>query len=42
VMDYNKALETFTEHYRPSSEELFWIILQLCRFLREFSDFESF
>jgi hypothetical protein len=28
-------------HYHPSSEDLFRIIVQISRFLKEFSDFET-
>jgi hypothetical protein len=41
VNEYNKGLESFEMHYSPKSEELFTIILQICRFLKEFSDFET-
>jgi hypothetical protein len=41
VNEYNKGLESFEMHYSPKAEELFTIILQICRFLKEFSDFET-
>lgn len=31
VNEYNKGLESFEMHYNPKSEELFTIILQICR-----------
>jgi len=41
VNEYNKGLESFEMHFNPKAEELFTIILQICRFLKEFSDFET-
>ena len=41
VNEYNKGLESFEMHYSPKADELFTIILQICRFLKEFSDFET-
>lgn len=42
VIEYNKAIEGFEMHYHPTSEDLFRIITQISRFLREFSDFETY
>ena len=39
--EYNKAVESFIMHYKPSSHDTFSIILQISRFLKEFSDFET-
>ena len=39
--EYNKAVESFIMHYKPSSDDTFSIILQISRFLKEFSDFET-
>jgi hypothetical protein len=41
VEDYNKAIEYFQMRYRPKPTEMFRIFLQVARFLREFSDFET-
>ncbi|CAK67217.1 unnamed protein product (macronuclear) [Paramecium tetraurelia] len=41
VMEYNKAVENFQAIYKPSTEGLFFIMLQICIFLREFSNFEK-
>ncbi|CAD8114961.1 unnamed protein product [Paramecium primaurelia] len=41
VMEYNKAVENFQAIYKPSAEGLFFIMLQICIFLREFSNFEK-
>lgn len=41
VVEYNKGLELFDMHYSPKPEDLFTIILQISRFLKEFSDFET-
>ncbi|KAM3141543.1 hypothetical protein pb186bvf_006407 [Paramecium bursaria] len=41
VNEYNKGIEHFQALYRPQSEALFLIMLQICRFLREFSNFET-
>ena len=35
VVEYNKALESFIIKYRPTSKELFVIMIQLCRFFKE-------
>jgi hypothetical protein len=42
VLEYNKAVEGFLMHYHPSSENLFLIIVQVSRFLKEFADFETY
>lgn len=39
--EYNKAVENFILHYKPSSNDIFSIVLQISRFLKEFSDFET-
>ena len=39
--EYTKAVEGFELHYRPNQEDTFMIILQVSRFLKEFSDFET-
>ncbi|CAD8192999.1 unnamed protein product [Paramecium octaurelia] len=41
VMEYNKAVENFQAIYKPTTEGLFFIMLQICIFLREFSNFEK-
>ena len=41
ALEYNKAIEGFEMHYKPSAEDIFRIILQISRFLKEFSDFEN-
>lgn len=42
VIEYNKAIEGFEMHYHPSPENVFRIIVQISRFFREFSDFETY
>ncbi|EAS04845.2 Sm protein (macronuclear) [Tetrahymena thermophila SB210] len=42
VIEYNKAIEGFEMHYHPSSQDVFRIIVQISRFLKEFSDFETY
>lgn len=42
VIEYNKAIEGFEMHYHPTSEDVFRIIVQISRFLKEFSDFETY
>lgn len=39
--EYNKAIEGFELHYKPNPEDTFMIVLQVSRFLKEFSDFET-
>lgn len=41
VVEYNKGIELFDTYYNPDANDLFLIILQICRFLKEFSDFET-
>ncbi|CAD8127308.1 unnamed protein product [Paramecium sonneborni] len=41
VMEYNKAIENFQALYKPTNEGLFYIIVQICKFLREYSVFEN-
>lgn len=41
VIEYNKGVEQFDTQYMPDPDKLFVIILQVCRFLKEFSDFET-
>jgi hypothetical protein len=41
VTEYNKGIELFDSHFDPEPDKLFMIILQVCRFLKEFSDFET-
>lgn len=41
VVQYNEGLELFDMHYSPKPGDLFTIILQISRFLKEFSDFET-
>jgi hypothetical protein len=40
VQEYNKTLEHFVEQHNPSNQEIFIILVQLCRFFKEFSIFE--
>ncbi|EGR26947.1 TPR repeat protein [Ichthyophthirius multifiliis] len=42
VGEYNKAIEGFEMHYHPSSQDVFRIIVQISRFLKEFADFETY
>ena len=41
VHEYNKAFELFVMHYNPSDYDIFFINIQICRFFKELSDFES-
>lgn len=41
VQEYNKSLENFVTHYVPNNQELFLILVQFCRFFKEFADFEA-
>ena len=41
VTEYNKGIELFDSQFNPEPDKLFMIILQVCRFLKEFSDFET-
>ena len=40
VQEYNKALEHFVELNNPKNQEVFIILVQFCRFFKEFSDLE--
>ena len=37
MIEYNKAIEGFEMLYHPNSEDVFRIIVQISRFLKEFS-----
>ena len=37
VHEYNKTLEHFVEQHKPKNREIFIILVQLCRFFKEFS-----
>lgn len=41
MAEYNKSLEGFVGRYSPNNQEIFVILLQLSRFLRELADFET-
>lgn len=41
VYEYNKAFEIFEMHYNPKDNELFILSIQICRFFKELSEFES-
>ena len=41
VNEYNKRLETFDMVYNPTPKDLFVIMLQISRFLKEFAEFET-
>lgn len=41
VYEYNKAFELFEMHYNPKDSELFILSIQICRFFKELSEFES-
>lgn len=41
VAEYNKSLDLFEMHFRPSNKDLFLIFLQITRFLKEFADFDT-
>ena len=41
VAEYNRSLEGFVSRYSPNNEEIFVILIQLSRFLRELADFET-
>ena len=41
VYEYNKAFELFEMHYNPKDNELFILSIQICRFFKELSEFES-
>lgn len=40
-MEYNRSLEVFVARYNPNNEEIFLILIQLSRFFRELTDFET-
>lgn len=42
ITEYNNAIEGFQMHYYPNAEDIFRIIVQTSRFLKEFSDFETY
>ena len=41
VVEYNRGVEIFDGYYDPTNDHLFTILLQLCRFFKEFSNFET-
>lgn len=41
VYEYNKTLSLFEMHFNPNNKSIFSIHLQLCRFFKEMSEFES-
>ena len=41
VAEYNRTLEGFVHRYNPNNDEIFVILIQLSRFLRELADFET-
>lgn len=41
TVELNKSLEIFDITYHPSPEDMFHIIVQISKFLKEFSDFEN-
>lgn len=41
VVEYNKSLEHFVVQYSPSNQDLFVLLLQFCRFFKEFADLET-
>ena len=41
INEYNKSIELFNMHYNPKDEELFMINIQMTRFFKELSEFES-
>jgi len=41
VYEYNKAFELFSMHYNPTDEDIFIINIQISRFFKELSEFES-
>ena len=40
-IEYNKSIEMFENHYKIKTDELFLIIMQVSRFFKDFSDFET-
>lgn len=41
VIEYNKSIELFQMTFKPNPEDLFSLVYEISRFLKEFSDFES-
>lgn len=41
VIDFIQIIISFEMHYHPKTEHTFRIIIQISRFLKEFSDFET-
>ena len=41
VQEYNKILEQFVEQHNPKNQEIFIILVQFCRFFKEFSELET-
>lgn len=41
VQEYNKTLEQFVEQHKPKNPEIFIILVQICRFFKEFSQTEN-
>lgn len=41
IHEYNKSLELFDMHFNPKDDEIFMINVQLARFFKELSEFES-
>ena len=41
IQEYNKSFELFEMHFNPKDSEIFMINIQLCRFFKELSEFES-
>jgi hypothetical protein len=41
VTEYNKSVEIFEKNYKLKADELFYIIIQLSRFFKDFCDFET-
>ena len=40
IQEYNKALEEFVAQYSPSSKDLVILIIQFCRFFKDFAEVE--
>ncbi len=40
-LEYNKSVEIFEKNYKLKADELFYIIIQLSRFFKDFCDFET-
>ena len=41
IHEYNKSLELFDMHFNPKDDEIFMINVQIARFFKELSEFES-